>query len=132
YARHYRRMVPPLLQTLTFRSNNERHRPLIRALALIAQYADSQNTYYLETEDIPLQDVVSPAWREKVLHRTSRGEVRVNRISYEVCVFRSYASGSVAKRFGLRGLTVTVILMKIYPKISTCAARPIMRCYDSL
>lgn len=49
YARHYRRMVPHLLKTLTFRSNNEIHRPLIRALSLIEKYADSQRTYYLET-----------------------------------------------------------------------------------
>lgn len=103
YARHYRRMVPPLLQTLTFRSNNERHRPLIRALALIARYADSQNTYYLETEDIPLQDVVSPAWREKVLHRTSSGEVRVNRISYEVCVFQKLRERLRCKEIWVEG-----------------------------
>ncbi len=88
YARHYRRMAPPLLKTLAFRSNNEKHRPLIRALTLIEKYADSQRKYYLETEDIPLQDVVPPSWREKVLHRTKNGEVRVNRISYEVCVFQ--------------------------------------------
>ena len=88
YARHYRRMTPPLLKTLTFRSNNEKHKPLIRALTLIEKYADSQRKYYLETEDIPLQDVVPPSWREKVLHQTKNGEVRVNRISYEVCVFQ--------------------------------------------
>lgn len=88
YARHYRRMVPPLLQVLTFQSNNELHRPLIRALALIEKYADSQRKYYLETEDIPLQDVVPTAWRDRVMHRSKNGEVRINRINYEVCVFQ--------------------------------------------
>ena len=88
YARHYRRMVPPLLQVLTFQSNNELHRPLIRALVLIEKYADSQHKYYLETEDIPLQDVVPTAWRDRVIHRSKNGEVRINRINYEVCVFQ--------------------------------------------
>lgn len=81
-------MVPPLLQVLTFQSNNELHRPLIRALALIAKYADSQRKCYLETEDIPLQDVVPTAWLDLVIYRSKNGEVRINRINYEVCVFQ--------------------------------------------
>ena len=88
YARHYRRMVPPLLKTLSFQSNNETHRPLIRALALIEKYADSRRKYYRDTEDVPLQDVVSPAWHARVVHYTNSGELRINRINYEVCVFQ--------------------------------------------
>ena len=30
YGQHYRRMVPAILRLLTFRSNNEKHQPLIR------------------------------------------------------------------------------------------------------
>jgi hypothetical protein len=37
YRSHYRRMLPPLLATLAFRSNNVTHQPLIRALALLKQ-----------------------------------------------------------------------------------------------
>jgi TnpA family transposase len=103
YARHYRRMAPPLLKTLTLRSNNEVHQPLIRALALIEKYADSQRKYYLETEDIPLQDVVPLAWREKVLHRTKGGEVRINRISYEVCVFQKLREQLRCKEIWVEG-----------------------------
>lgn len=88
YARHYRRMIPKLLDTLTFRSNNDVHRPLIRALGLIKKYVDSRHKYYLDTDDVPLQDVVPLTWREKVIHYTERGEVRINRISYEVCAFQ--------------------------------------------
>ena len=32
YKGHYRRMVPQILQTLDFRSNNQHHRPVIQAL----------------------------------------------------------------------------------------------------
>ncbi len=35
YSHHYRRMVPPLLQTLCFRSNNVVHQPVIHALRLL-------------------------------------------------------------------------------------------------
>jgi TnpA family transposase len=103
YARHYRRMVPHLLKTLTFRSNNEVHRPLTRALSLIGKYADSQRKYYLETEDVPLQDVVSPAWRDRVMHRTQNGDVRINRISYEVCVFQKLRDQLRCKEIWVKG-----------------------------
>ena len=35
YKGHYRRMVPEILQTLDFRSNNQRHRPVMQALDLL-------------------------------------------------------------------------------------------------
>lgn len=103
YARHYRRMVPPLLKTLSFRSNNEVHRPLIRGLALIEKYADSQHKYYLETEDVPVQDVVPLAWRDRVIHETQNGEVRINRINYEVCVFQKLRERLRCKEIWVEG-----------------------------
>ncbi|MCP5101668.1 MAG: transposase, partial [Chloroflexi bacterium] len=54
----------------------------------IKKYADSTHKYYLDTDDVPLQDVIPLTWREKVIHYTKRGDVRVNRISYEVCAFQ--------------------------------------------
>jgi TnpA family transposase len=33
YCHHYRRLVPPLLDALAFRSNNDQHQPVIEALA---------------------------------------------------------------------------------------------------
>ena len=46
YRSHYRRMLPPLLATLEFRSNNATHQPLIRALALLKQYLPSRVRTY--------------------------------------------------------------------------------------
>jgi len=42
YGHHYRRMLPVLLEALRFRSNNEAHRPVIRALRLLKAHAESQ------------------------------------------------------------------------------------------
>jgi hypothetical protein len=36
YQGHYRRMVPKLLAALEFRSNNERHHPVMQALELVS------------------------------------------------------------------------------------------------
>jgi hypothetical protein len=35
YSHHYRRVIPALLQGLEFRSNNQIHQPVIRALDVI-------------------------------------------------------------------------------------------------
>jgi hypothetical protein len=44
YRSHYRRLLAPLLNTLAFRSNNERHRPVIEALALLKWKVFAKNT----------------------------------------------------------------------------------------
>ena len=41
YSKHYRPILTALVETLTFRSNNELHQPLIFALNLIKKYIDS-------------------------------------------------------------------------------------------
>jgi len=89
YARHYRRMAPALFQVLQFHSNNALHQPLMRALVLIRQYLDSDRKYYLADDDVPLDDIVPDQWRSLVLRQTAQGFVRVNRISYEICVFQA-------------------------------------------
>lgn len=38
YGSHYRRMVPELLNTLEFRSNNDVHQPIIKTLDIIKKY----------------------------------------------------------------------------------------------
>ncbi|MEM8860876.1 MAG: Tn3 family transposase [Chloroflexota bacterium] len=88
YARHYRRMVPLLLNGLTFRTNNDNHQPLIKAINLIKKYNDSQKQYYADGEDVPLTDVVPASWWRMVIDETGSGKVRINRISYEVCVLQ--------------------------------------------
>jgi hypothetical protein len=55
YSGHYRRMVPQLLETLTFRSNNEVHQPVIRALELVKRYADTKLRIFPIEERVPLE-----------------------------------------------------------------------------
>lgn len=89
YRLHYRRMVPQLLSTLEFRSNNERHQPLITALALLKKYAGSAlRTYPLE-EQVPLDGVVRSRWREAVHEVDKQGQDRINRVTYEICVLQT-------------------------------------------
>ncbi|MDQ5851937.1 MAG: Tn3 family transposase, partial [Chloroflexota bacterium] len=89
YSNHYRRMVPRILAVLEFRSNNDLHRPLIRALELLKRYASSTQLYYAASEDVPLDGVVRTVWRDLVVKRDKDGMERVNRINYELCVLQT-------------------------------------------
>lgn len=54
YSWHYRQVVPKLVETLTFRSNNEVHQPVISALELVKRYADTRLRFFPVEENIPL------------------------------------------------------------------------------
>jgi urease gamma subunit len=89
YRSHYRRMLPPLLATLEFRSNNGTHQPLIRALALLKQYLPNRVRTYPVEEDVPLEGVIRDHWREAVVEIDAQGRQRVNRLTYEMCVLQA-------------------------------------------
>jgi len=91
YSAHYRRIVPPILGALEFRSNNEVHRPVIDALALLVRYAAAPSTqpFFTLGEEVPLVGVVRPAWRELVVKRDEDGRERINRINYEIAVLHT-------------------------------------------
>lgn len=84
YSHHYRRIIPALLEVLEFNCNNERHRPVMEALALLQRYRDRKTAVFPRKEDVPLDGVVKTDWHDLVLDDKQGG--RVNRISYEVCV----------------------------------------------
>jgi hypothetical protein len=89
YQAHYRRLLPPLLDTLEFHSNNEAHRPVIEAVALLKRYAGSKARTFGPEETVPIRGIVRPGWRELVFERDKQGRRRVNRIGYELHVLKA-------------------------------------------
>ncbi len=89
YSGHYRRMVPKVLQALEFCSNNDGHRPVIRALELLQRYADSKLRVFPADADVPLDGVVNGLWRDAVIESDAKGCQRVNRITYEICLLQT-------------------------------------------
>ena len=89
YSGHYRQMVPQLLETLSFRSNNEVHQPVIRALEIVKRYADTKLRIFPIEETVPLEGVVRGLWRQAVVETDAQGRSRVNRITYEICVLEA-------------------------------------------
>jgi len=89
YVYHYRRMLPLVLENLTFRSNNQ-YQPIIDALNVIKQYMDTDLEYF--PEDVPIEGVVSPSWEKSVIHHVD-GEQKVNRKMYELCALQKAKKG---------------------------------------
>ena len=88
YSSHYRRMLPKLLEVLDFRSNNALYRPLLDALNTIRSRSDEQIQYY-KLDDVTVDGVIRPKWRDVVIETAPDGAKRVNRINYELCVLES-------------------------------------------
>ena len=89
YQGHYRRMVPTLLAALEFRSNNDRHRPVMDALDLVKRFADTKVHTFPADMEVPLDGVVRGLWREAVMERDAAGRDRVNRVTYEIAVLEA-------------------------------------------
>jgi TnpA family transposase len=88
YSAHYRRMLPKLLEVLDLRSNNALYRPLLDAIATIKSCRDDPRQYY-NADDVPVDGVIRPKWRDVVIEDGPKGEKRINRINYELCVLQS-------------------------------------------
>ncbi|EDX83090.1 hypothetical protein S7335_268 [Synechococcus sp. PCC 7335] len=89
YLHHYRRMVPAILDALSFYSNNEQHQPVVYALAILKRYQDSNRRFYDEDETLVIEGVLPTHWPELIGETDSNGEVRINRVNYEICVLQA-------------------------------------------
>jgi hypothetical protein len=80
YGSYYRRMMPRLLAALDFRSNNGMHRPLLDALAAIRR-AEGEGRQYFRADEIAIEGVIRPKWREIVVEDAPGGGQGANRIN---------------------------------------------------
>lgn len=107
YLHHYRRMVPQILETLEFRSNNDVHRPVVQALELLKKYQDSNQRYYANEEQLYTKGVLKQGWRDLIVETDAEGKERINRVNYEICVLQ-------ALRDKLRSKEIWVVGAKRY------------------
>ena len=99
YIHHYRQMLPWVLEHLTFRSEN-RFQPVIEALAVIKQSLGTKGQYF--PEEVPLDGVVLPSWRDTVLE-SHDGTVRINRQYYELCALQRLERALKCKEVWVEG-----------------------------
>jgi hypothetical protein len=97
YASHYRRMLPPLLQALRFRSNNAMWHPILTALNAIVRFAETGRRVVSEG-DIPA-GIIPGKWRSAVIDENGR----VNVVSFELCVLTQLRERIRAKEIWIEG-----------------------------
>ena len=88
YVNHYRRLLAPVLELLTFDTSNDAYQPIIEALNLIKSELESSKSYYPESEIVPISGALSPSHEEFVIDSASDNKVRVKRLDYEFSVLR--------------------------------------------
>lgn len=111
YGSHYRRMLSPILETLSFQSNNAIHQPVLEALKILKKYLDSTAIYYPLKQRIPIKGVIKPGWQEIIVEKIekkgkrSKGaqQERVNRINYEIAVLKALREGLRCKEIWVDG-----------------------------
>ena len=89
YASHYRRMVPPILAILQFRTNTSVNQPLITAVELLQTQEAGLDPYLTAQTPIPVAGIIPRAWRAQVVESAPDGQPRIRRVTYELCVFQA-------------------------------------------
>ncbi|THG92330.1 transposase [Alkalihalobacillus alcalophilus ATCC 27647 = CGMCC 1.3604] len=89
YRGYYRHAFSKILMNLTFRSNNKFHQPVIEAIQLIREYGESGQRYFAAGDEVPIEGVIQPKWKDIIIETDSKGIERVNRINYEIAVIQS-------------------------------------------
>lgn len=102
YAGHYRRMLPRLLDLLTFRSNNATHRPVLDALERVGRARASRRRVLHLREGLVLDGVVPVCWRPFLIEGEGK-EARIGLVDYEICVLKALRERLRAKEVWVVG-----------------------------
>ncbi|HDR6319023.1 TPA: Tn3 family transposase [Bacillus thuringiensis] len=103
YQGHYRKSLSKILNNLTFRSNNQFHQPIIEAIQLIREYGESGQRYFAAGDEVPIEGVIQPKWKDVIVETDSKGIERVNRINYEIAVIQSLRTRLRCKEIWIEG-----------------------------
>ena len=101
-SHHYRQMLPLLLTTLAFRSDNVAHQPVTQALAWLQAQRHSRQQF-VSCDEVPTCGVVRPQMQEILIEETPRGAQRINRINYEICVLQALRDRLRCKEIWVEG-----------------------------
>lgn len=102
YGSHYRRMVPPVLGMLHFRTNTTANHALTAAVEFLqttpatASFCDADAT-------LPLAGIIPRDWRDQVIERDPHGQPRIRRVTYEICVLQALREKIRCKEVWIEG-----------------------------
>jgi hypothetical protein len=130
YSNHYRVGMVKLLQTLTFRSNNTAHQPIIAGIALVLKYAQSQFQSYPKDAVVPVTGVLDGDWIDLAYRGDPAGSGSCGPSTRCACSVRC-GNGCAARRSGWTERTSGAIRKRIFRPISRLTAASTTRSWPS-
>ena len=103
YLYHYRQILPPLLEVLTFRSNNDSHQPLLAALDLVGRYLNHPQPVYPADVVVPVEHVIQKQWLRWITQRSRGGPHQIHCGRYELCVLQALRDKLRCKEIWVEG-----------------------------
>jgi TnpA family transposase len=85
YSSHYRRMVPKILGSLKFKSNNAVHAPILDAIDWLLDNPITGSKFSMDGS-IPIADIIKPSFLDMV---KGGSKDDMDRIDYEIAVLRA-------------------------------------------
>ncbi len=101
YIGHYRKILCPILETLSFKTNNPLHEPLIRALEIVKKYAGKSLRFYPEKEVVP-DELLTPRWKD-IIFTKDKVRKRVIKHYFELCVLDKLEKAIKCKEVWIEG-----------------------------
>ena len=62
-------MVPKILETMEFKSNNEYHRPILEALDWIKSGDNNRRKHFNLDEPFPTEEIIKPKWYDVIVEQ---------------------------------------------------------------
>lgn len=100
YSSHYRRMVPKILGSLTFRSNNDVHIPILDAIDWLLENPITNSKFSMDNDRIPTSDIIKPSFA-KLIKGMGKGDM--DRIDYEIAVLEALRKRLRCKEIWVEG-----------------------------
>jgi TnpA family transposase len=101
YRCHYRRMMKPVLDVLTFRADNPAQAPLLQGIELVRRHLETKCALYPADERIP-EKLLTGRWRELVMQSGPEGE-RAAKHPFELCVLAKLERALKCKELWVEG-----------------------------
>ena len=89
-------MVPPILDVLKFRCNNQHHRPVIDAIRILKSLSFGQRI--LRVDVLPISGIIPKSLQPLLIE-----DGKINRISYEICVLRALRNALRCREMWVEG-----------------------------
>ncbi|MEO0373919.1 MAG: Tn3 family transposase [Cyanobacteria bacterium P01_A01_bin.17] len=90
YTHYYRRLLPLILTSIEFCSDNAALKPLLAAIELLKSYADKpRQESYGEKIEVPMEGVLSADWQTAAMTTDTNGNPKIDRATYELGVLRT-------------------------------------------